>query len=917
VTRPLVLSYYFPPIGGAGAQRPAKFVRYLHELGHDPVVVTGSGESIGRWTPRDETLVAEIPPDVDVLRVDGEPLESTRWESRSERWLGISSAWTRWWVSAAVEASAAVGDADVVYALMSPYSTAEAAAKVASHLGKPWIADLGDPWALDEMMLYPTRLHWRRELATMRRVLGTAAAIVMTTPEAARRMREALPELADRPIVSIPCGFDPRDFDGPPPSRADSLFRIVHTGYLHTDLGMQQRRQAVIRRVVGGGMRGVDILTRSHVHVLAAIEKLAARRPELADRVELHLAGVLSKADRELAEQSRFIRASGYLPHRETVQLMRSADLLFLPMQGMPAGSRSATVPGKTYEYLASGRPILAAVPEGDTRDIVLQSGAGRVCDPSDSDAMSEIIEDEVLRARPRSVDSDLVHRFDYGQLTRDVAELLEHVAGRAEPGTARDVGAVPSSTATIPILTRVPRRPNGGHDDSRRLLLLAYYFPPVGGAGAQRSLKLTRYLPESGDATTVLTGPGVVEGRWTPPDRSLLDELPPDTAVVRVPGAEPVVQARWRLRANRWLGRGSAWSRWWVDGVVAEGTKLQRDIDVIDASLSPYDSAEAAAALSQALRKPWIASLRDPWALDEMVIYPSALHRRAELRRMRSLFSTVSAVVTTTAEAARRIREEFPELAGRPVVSIPNGYDRSDFTAPPPERSDGKFRVVHTGYLHTELGRQQRRGALVRSMLGGVFPEVDILTRSHVYLLQAIDLVIAREPELASVIEVHLAGVASHTDRALAERCPYVRLHDYLPHRAAVELMRSADLLFLPMQNLPPGHRSATVPGKTYEYLASRRPILGAVPEGDARDILLASNTASVCSPQDVETMAALVRREMERWSRDEPVPQIPDYLLERFERRALAAEYAALLDIVLRDGAVAKGRLAAELAA
>ena len=90
----------------------------------------------------------------------------------------------------------------------------------------------------------------------------------------------------------------------------------------------RQRQKAVIRRLIGGAVTEVDILTRSHVHLLAAIEKLAARNPELATQVELHLAGVLSKSDRELAERSPFVRAAGYLPHRETVQLMRSADLL-------------------------------------------------------------------------------------------------------------------------------------------------------------------------------------------------------------------------------------------------------------------------------------------------------------------------------------------------------------------------------------------------------------------------------------------------------------------------------------------------------------------------------------------------------------------------------------------------------------
>src|SRR5438105_5257522 len=118
-------------------------------------------------------------------------------------------------------------------------------------------------------------------------------------------------------------------------------------------------------------------------------------------------------------------------------------------------------------------------------------------------------------------------------------------------------------------------------------------------------------------------------------------------------------------------------------------------------------------------------------------------------------------------------------------------------------------------------------------------------------------------------------------------------------------------------MQNLPPEHRSATEPGKTYEYLASGRPILGAVPEGDARDLLLEAGTATVCEPNDVEAMAETIRGQVERWSRREPVPHVPPGLLERFERRSIAAEYAALLDIVLQNSASASRSRQAVLAA
>jgi len=906
--RPLILSYYFPPVGGAGAQRPAKFVGHLHSLGHSPVVITGTGSTPGRWTPRDETLSREIPDAVDVRRAVGEPVPASRWRSRSERWLWIKPAWSAWWVSQCLAEGSAVEHADVIYAVMSPYASAEAACKLSRALDKPWIADLGDPWALDEMMIYPTAVHRWRELQKMRRLLGTAAAIVMTTGEAVRRIREAFPELAEKPIVSTPCGFDRKDFAGPAPSRSDGTFRIVHTGYLHTELGRQQRRQALARRLLGGGSRGVDILTRSHVNLLEAIERLTVREPELGARVEIHLAGVLSAGDLELAERSPAVRLLDYLPHEKTVALMRSADLLFLPMQNLPPGRRSGTVPGKTYEYLASHRPILAAVPEGDARDILLAAGTAHVCAPDDVEAMAEAVS---LEMNGSSLSGDAVpgpflEKFEYRNLTAQLAELLDEVGQRRRPGR-RSRGPSSFSSSAPPLTTLRVKTQTHREKPSKRVLMLEYYFPPIGGAGAQRSLKLARYLPELGYAVTVITGAGSAGGRWSPPDESLLAELPESIEIHRLGDPEPELGGRWRSRIERWLRRESPWTKWWIEGIVEKGLEVADEVDVIIASMSPYTTAEAAAILSQKLGKPWIAGLRDPWALDEMMIYPTAVHRRLELAYMRRMLDTAAATITTTPESARQVRAAFPELAKTPVISIPNGFDSSDFENSTEPRSDKSFRIVHSGYLHTDMGRQQHRAALARRVLGGGLKGTDILTRSHIYLLEAIDRVVERDPSLASSIELHLAGVLSSSDRAASDGSSCVRMLGYLPHQQAIELMRSADILFLPMQNLPAGIRSGTVPGKTYEYLASQQPILAAVPEGDARDLLLQTGTAHVCEPDDVAAMAAAIEAEIIRWRAGQRPPQVDSDLLRRFERRNLAAEFAAAVDFV--TGAPATG--------
>jgi glycosyltransferase involved in cell wall biosynthesis len=429
-----------------------------------------------------------------------------------------------------------------------------------------------------------------------------------------------------------------------------------------------------------------------------------------------------------------------------------------------------------------------------------------------------------------------------------------------------------------------------------KRVLFLAYYFPPIGGAGVQRSVKFARYLPENGWEPVVVTGPGAPSGRWTPRDATLEDELPEGIEVVRVPGPEPPTAQGWEGRLERWARRRTAWSRWWAEGAVEAGQSVE-GIDVVYASMSPWDSGEAAARLAELLGVPWVADLRDPWALDEMLAYPSALHRSLERRRMGRLLARADAVVMNTPEAAAQAQRAFPSLASGRVHPIPNGYDAADFAGPAPARTDDAFRIVHTGYLHTEV-RQEERSARLRRLLGGALGDVDVLPRSHVFLLEAVRRLMRESPEDGGTVEIHLAGELTEDDEREID-LDVVRTHGYLDHARTVELMRSADLLFLPMHDLPPGRRARIVPGKTYEYLASGRPILAGAPDGDARDLLAEAGTALLCRPSDAEAMKeAIAGRIRARRAGDAPLGPVDPALLARYERRTLTRALAGVLD-------------------
>jgi glycosyltransferase involved in cell wall biosynthesis len=426
-----------------------------------------------------------------------------------------------------------------------------------------------------------------------------------------------------------------------------------------------------------------------------------------------------------------------------------------------------------------------------------------------------------------------------------------------------------------------------------RRALFIAYAFPPVGGAGVQRTTKCVKYLPQFGWNASVLT----VSNPSVPVrDASLCRDVPPETTVVRARTLEPSYATKATIVSRGASSRASTLIKaaarrtvnlllqpdpqmLWNAPAFCAAVRTLRAVphDVIIASGPPFSSLLLGAALSDYTNLPLVLDYRDEWDVSQQCW---------ENRRAGRLSLTVQAAMENYAlRRARAVVATSPRSAAAlgtlcaaagssaPVTHIFNGFDPDDFAGIEPiERSSrtATFRLVYTGTLYNLMS-----------------PEP---------LVRAIEALAASEPALAARIELVFAGRrAPEQHQRLARLAQVCRLEtrDYVTHREAIALMRSADALCVLLSDLPGAGR--VVPAKVFEYIASRKPILAIAPRGDLWDLLEPHPAAFRCTPEEVRSLrdwlAAAISVGM-------PPLELGSIDTRRYDRRGQAQQLAGLLD-------------------
>ena len=445
--RAALLCSRFPPIGGGGTPRSAKFVKYLARFGYEPTVFTVDPEShsSSREFQLDTSQLEDLEKATyELVRVPHPPSSQWwKWARRLRLYSLLRAAAYRWryedarpWSMEAARTLVALGSSsafDLIYASAGPNSTLEAGAWAARQLGIPWVADLRDLWTQDSLRSFPSALHYRWEVRFERRLLRSAGAIIANTPLSGERLRSLVGQAAARRVVVIPNGFDPADFQvgGRVQTPPRSVITLVHAGTLY-EPGSAPSRVGTYRR------HELNNDARSTRPIVEALQALRGAAPELAGRIRVRLLGFTPPGSRRLIRSEGLgdqIVCEGLLPRDDAMEAMRGADaLVVLQVAYADAAKPVPYIPGKIYDCLAAGTQIFAPIPRGDLWELLQQAPQAHVCDYRDPGAMATCLE-AIVNSLDESSTSiatpDWLHQFDRYHLTQRLADLFDRVLQR------------------------------------------------------------------------------------------------------------------------------------------------------------------------------------------------------------------------------------------------------------------------------------------------------------------------------------------------------------------------------------------------------------------------------------------------------------------------------------------------------
>jgi len=419
----------------------------------------------------------------------------------------------------------------------------------------------------------------------------------------------------------------------------------------------------------------------------------------------------------------------------------------------------------------------------------------------------------------------------------------------------------------------------------SKKALVIAYYFPPCGGGGVQRTLKFVKYLRLFGWHPVVLTAKHPGENVS---DTTMLSEVPSDVNVCQTnlllnvqqfAESQSVLLKRLAFALKRLFIPDKA--NPWILPSVLKGLEIcsRERCDLIYTTSPPASAHLVGYILKRLTKKPWVVDFRDPWTQNAYHLSTKwsnpGLRYRIEEEMEYHVLRDADGIIANTKLNRENLIKKYGDVVEGKVLTITNGYDEADFAGLKCGRESAeKLVITYTGDVYANTART--------------------------FFLALSQLV--REKKLWDKIEMRFVGRLEASDIDLINQLglqKVVKLIGYVPHEESIKYLLRSHALLLIVYSGKGG--KGWVPGKLYEYLRAKRPIMCiAPPDGCAAEYVeqalagftVASNNTQLIKERLLSLYAMHEAHMLDiqpKWT-----------MVERFDRRNLTQQLAELFNSV-----------------
>lgn len=433
----LFLVYEFPPLNSGGSHRPYRFSKYLQEFKINPVIVTPEVEK----NNSDNSFLNELN-NIKIIRT---PIEkSVKFEKIfSKNYINIIDSESKKWkkyLYPILEKLVKEIEFQAIYVTAPPFSITNLGVEVSKKFNIPLVLDMRDHWSYWNITPFTSYLHYKLILRKENKWFQDASAVLAVSEQMVEDFEHVHPYIDKNKFHTIRNSYEKEiiDIKNEIVVKAPTKDNPLIIGYVGSFYYHPYQRNLIFsswwkkkpHQWFQYTPKKEDWLYRSPYFFFKTLQQFINKYPDLSELIKVEFIGGKAEWLVDMIkdfELESYVKLKGFLPHEESLNFQRKCDALLGTAMKVVNG-RDYCIAGKSYEYVAQQKPILAFMTEGSQKDFFTESGISLIFDADDTTKNVELLKDFITGKVTFSPNKDFFKKINSKETTKKLAHIIKEV---------------------------------------------------------------------------------------------------------------------------------------------------------------------------------------------------------------------------------------------------------------------------------------------------------------------------------------------------------------------------------------------------------------------------------------------------------------------------------------------------------